>query len=109
MNRANIRAVIVTVSDTAAAGGRVDVSIFADGAALQVRVRDDGVGLPAEWSFERDAGVGLKNVADRLEHIYGTPNLLQLVRVPTGGAEVQIVLPGSAAEGANTADRRPGR
>ena len=48
------------------------MSIVADDPALKIRVRDDGVGLPADWSFERDAGVGLRNVADRLEHIYGT-------------------------------------
>jgi signal transduction histidine kinase len=90
---------------TRLSGGRVDVSIAADDSTLQVRVRDDGVGLPPEWSFDRDAGVGLKNVADRLEHIYGTPNLLKLVRVPAGGVEVQIALPVPPAGPANTADK----
>jgi signal transduction histidine kinase len=80
------------------------VSIVDDGSALQIRVRDDGVGLPAEWSFERDAGVGLKNVADRLEHIYGTPHLMKLVRVPTGGVEVQIAVPEPPAGRANTTE-----
>jgi signal transduction histidine kinase len=80
------------------------VSIVADDPTLQIRVRDDGVGLPAEWRFERDAGVGLKNVADRLEHIYGTANLLKLDRVPTGGVEVQIALPGPPPGRAGTAD-----
>ena len=77
---------------------------LADDPALKIRVRDDGVGLPPEWSFERDAGVGLRNVADRLEHIYGTPNLLTLVRVPTGGVEVQIDLPGPPAGRPNVVD-----
>ena len=59
-------------------GGRVDIT--ATGTPAQrssVRVRDDGVGLPADWSFERDAGVGLRNVAARLEHLYGRPGLLR--------------------------------
>ena len=89
---------------TRLSGGRVDVSIAAVDSTLQVRVRDDGVGLPPEWSFERNAGVGLKNVADRLEHIYGTPDLLKLERIPAGGVEVQIVLPVPPAGRANTAD-----
>ena len=62
-------------------------------ATLSVRVRDDGVGLPAKWTFERDAGVGLRNVAARLEHIYGRPELLRVVPVATGGVEVQIDVP----------------
>jgi LytS/YehU family sensor histidine kinase len=89
---------------TRLSGGRVDVSIVAEGPALKIRVRDDGVGLPPEWSFERDAGVGLRNVADRLEHIYGTPNLLKLGRIPTGGVEVQIEVPGPPAGRPATAD-----
>ena len=74
-------------------GGRVDITATGTPATLSVRVRDDGVGLPAEWSFERDAGVGLRNVAARLEHIYGRPGLLRVVPVATGGVEVRIDLP----------------
>ena len=36
-------------------------------------------GCRADWSFERDAGVGLRNVAARLEHLYGRPGLLRVV------------------------------
>ena len=89
---------------TRLSGGRVDVSVAADDRALRIRVRDDGVGLPPEWSFEHNAGVGLRNVAARLEHIYGRPNLLKLVPVPTGGAEVQIDLPGPPAGRPHVAD-----
>jgi LytS/YehU family sensor histidine kinase len=74
-------------------GGRVDVSVTAKGPTLNIRVRDDGVGLPPDWSFDRNAGVGLRNVADRLEQIYGTPGLLKLTPVATGGVDVQIDLP----------------
>jgi two-component system, LytTR family, sensor kinase len=89
---------------TRLSGGRVDVSIVADDPALKIRVRDDGVGLPPQWSFERDAGVGLRNVAARLEHIYGTPDLLKLVPVATGGVEVQIDVPGPPAGRPHVAD-----
>jgi signal transduction histidine kinase len=69
------------------------VSITAKGRALSIRVRDDGVGLPPDWSFDRDAGVGLRNVADRLEQMYGTSGLLRITAVATGGVDVQIDLP----------------
>ena len=46
------------------------------GAGLPIRVRDDGVGLPPGWSFERDAGVGLRNVSARLGHLCGRPGLI---------------------------------
>jgi len=91
---------------TRLSGGRVDVSVAVDDRALRIRVRDDGVGLPPDWSFERNAGVGLRNVAARLEHIYGRPNLLKVVPVPTGGVEVQIDLPEPPAARPNVADPR---
>ena len=92
---------------TACQEGTVDVSIAADDPALKIRARRC-VGLPSEWSFERDAGVGLRNVADRLEHIYGTPNLLKLVPIPTGGVEVQIDLPGRRRDDRTSSTRRCG-
>jgi hypothetical protein len=77
-------------------GGRVEV--IATGAAdtLILRIRDDGVGLRRDWSFERDAGVGLGNVAARLEHLYGRRGLMQVVSLPSGGVEVRIELPRTA-------------
>ena len=47
--------------------------------------------------FERDAGVGLSNVASRLEHLYGQPNLLKLVPLASGGVEARIDLPSPPA------------
>ena len=45
------------------AGGAVEVSATRTGSILKLRVRDNGVGLPAGWQLPRDGGVGLKNVA----------------------------------------------
>jgi sensor histidine kinase YesM len=80
-------------------GGRVEVSATGDRSTIRVRVRDDGVGLPAGWDFGRDAGVGLRNVAARLEHLYGRPGLLRLVPVASGGVDVQIDLPRASPAG----------
>ena len=75
-------------------GGRVEVTVAGTPSSLSIRVRDDGVGLPDDWSFDRHAGVGLRNVAARLAHLYGRPNLLTLAPVAGGGAEARIDLPG---------------
>ena len=45
---------------TRLSGGNVDVSVIASGRALQIRVRDDGVGLPQDWSLEPRRRCGLE-------------------------------------------------
>src|SRR5439155_21473753 len=57
------------------ASGCVDVEVrlaadAAVGEQLRVRVRDDGVGLPPGWRTGNQRGVGLRNVAARLEALY---------------------------------------
>jgi two-component system, LytTR family, sensor kinase len=74
-------------------GGHVDVSAARNASFLKLRVRDDGVGLRSGWQFQRNAGVGLRNVAARLEHLYGVSNLLRVAPVPSGGVEVQLDIP----------------
>jgi two-component system, LytTR family, sensor kinase len=80
-------------------GGRIEVTATGNSSAIRIRVRDDGVGLPPGWRFESDAGVGLRNVAARIEHLYGRPGLLRVVSLTSGGVEVQIDLPGEPATG----------
>jgi signal transduction histidine kinase len=74
-------------------GGRVDVTAARDDSILQLRVRDNGVGLRPGWQFPRDAGVGLTNVASRLEHLYGRSDLLAIAPAAGGGVEVRLDLP----------------
>ena len=74
-------------------GGHVEVTATRDRPVLRLRVRDNGVGLRAGWQFPRDAGVGLRNVASRLEHLYGRTNLLRIGPGASGGVDVQIDLP----------------
>jgi LytS/YehU family sensor histidine kinase len=75
------------------AGGHVDVSATKDASVLELRVRDNGVGLRPGWQFPRDAGVGLTNVASRLEHLYGRSDLLAVAPWDGGGVEVRLDLP----------------
>ena len=74
-------------------GGRVDVTVQREGSLLKVRVLDDGVGLPPGWQPGKNGGVGLSNIASRLEHLYGRSDIFRLISRPTGGVEVQLDLP----------------
>ena len=75
------------------AGGHVEVTAVRNGSTVALRVRDDGVGLPQGWQFDRDAGVGLRNVASRLEHLYGSSNLIHVAPNGSRGVAVHIELP----------------
>jgi two-component sensor histidine kinase len=51
-------------------GGSITVSArLADG-HLQIRVADDGVGLPPNWRMESSSGLGLRVTRERLEALY---------------------------------------
>ena len=71
----------------------VEVTANRNGRMLKLRVRDNGVGLRTGWSFERHAGIGLRNVTARLEHLYGPGEFMRIVPNPSGGVEVQLDLP----------------
>ena len=72
--------------------GHVEVVAFRNGPLLSLRVRDDGVGLPNGWQFSRDAGIGLRNIASRLEHLYGRSDIFRMVSASPQGVEAQIDL-----------------
>jgi signal transduction histidine kinase len=75
------------------AGGHVEVSAWHEGQTLWIRVRDNGAGLPDQWQFPRDAGIGLRNIASRLEHLYGRTNLLQIGPAIPEGVEANVEVP----------------
>lgn len=79
-------------------GGTVVVTARRIESELEVRVCDDGVGLPQGWSLETSAGLGLSLTRDRLAGLY--PNAagrLEVRRWDDGGTEVEIRLPLAAA------------
>jgi len=53
-----------------AQASRVDIDVRADGERIAVSVRDDGVGLPADWS--RPGHFGLKGLDERVAQLGGT-------------------------------------
>jgi two-component system LytT family sensor kinase len=74
-------------------GGAITVSARRDGALLRIVVEDDGPGLPKEEAHPRRRGVGLANIRERLELIYGqSAGLVARNREPHG-CRVELYLP----------------
>ena len=75
-------------------GGRVEVTAARDGAAVLLRVVDDGAGLAGMAAAANDApggGVGLANSRARLRHLYEARATLDLVPGPQRrGAEARL-------------------
>jgi two-component system, LytTR family, sensor kinase len=77
-----------------AAGGTVTVQAARDDGRLEIRVLDDGVGLPPGWSMETSAGLGLSITRERIAGLH--PNGASRFAVHNraeGGTEVEISLP----------------
>src|SRR5215813_5672469 len=77
-----------------ASGGTVIVSANQVGDRLDIRVLDDGVGLPAGWTLESSGGVGLSVTRQRVAGLYPDEETCFAVnRRASGGTEVEISLP----------------
>jgi LytS/YehU family sensor histidine kinase len=77
-----------------AAGGTVTVTARPAGDRLEIRVQDDGVGLPQGWQLETGAGVGLSVTRERIAELH--PNGSSRFTVTSrfsGGTNVDISLP----------------
>ncbi|MDX1418912.1 MAG: histidine kinase [Rubricoccaceae bacterium] len=73
---------------------------------VEVTVTDSGVGIPALFAAGDGAtpeappdfyGIGLRNVADRLEQLYGRDDLLTMESAPGDGTVVRLLLPAPSA------------
>jgi nitrate/nitrite-specific signal transduction histidine kinase len=69
---------------------------------LQIKIIDDGVGLPRNWQLESSSGVGVRVTRERLEALYPELDELRFAIRPrqSGGTEVVIQIPfhGSAGK-----------
>jgi two-component system LytT family sensor kinase len=77
-----------------AGGGTVTVTARSAGDRLEIRVQDDGVGLPKGWQLETGAGVGLSVTRERIAELH--PNGSSRFTVTSrfnGGTNVDISLP----------------
>jgi signal transduction histidine kinase len=69
--------------------GRIDVRIAVAGARLRCTIEDDGVGIAPDF----EQGVGLANVASRLQLLYPQDHALRIEARTGGGTRVAIDLP----------------
>jgi LytS/YehU family sensor histidine kinase len=77
-----------------ASGGTVIVSANRLADRLDIRVLDDGVGLPAGWTLDSSCGLGLSVTRQRVAGLYPDGETAFAVkRRATGGTEVAISLP----------------
>jgi two-component system, LytTR family, sensor kinase len=85
-----------------AGGGTLTLSAERVGDELHVRVCDDGVGLPADWSSQSPVGLGLSITRERISGLYpdGSTHFSICPRA-TGGTEVEIHFPLRLAEEAH--------
>jgi signal transduction histidine kinase len=82
-----------------ASGGTVTVIAQHGPGQLEIRVADDGVGLPTGWTLETSSGMGLSVTRERILGLYPDGNSSFSVRPRSGGGtEVEIVLPLRFAE-----------
>ncbi|MCE9667950.1 histidine kinase [Myxococcus stipitatus] len=76
------------------AAGALSIRARGQGDRLSLVVEDDGPGLPAAFSLERGAGIGLSNTRERLARLYGAEGRLELTaRVEGTGTVARVELP----------------
>ena len=78
--------------------GLLEIAAHRDGDTLCIAMRDDGPGLPPDWSLASSAGSGLRNVVERLEGLYAGRSRFELTNDASGGTRVLLSLPFSETQ-----------
>ena len=91
--------------------GRIEILAARRSDRLDLRIRDDGPGIPGEAETALREGVGLANTAARLEQLYGRGHRFDLGNRREGGFEVALEIPfrprGEAPAAASPEGREP--
>lgn len=77
-------------------GGTITLSSCMEGERVRIEVADDGVGMtvrPQTSLKHRGAGIGMKNVRERLEVLYGNQAHFDVQSCPGRGTRVVIEIP----------------
>jgi two-component system, LytTR family, sensor kinase len=73
------------------ANGRIEIQAVRQNGWLQLRVHDNGPGIPPTAQLK--LGIGLKNTQARLAQLYGASHRFELKNADDGGLEVSITVP----------------
>lgn len=79
--------------EPAAAGARVDVRAVLAGDSVVISVTDTGVGFTTTESSEIGGGLGLSNIAQRLQAIYGVDAHVKLTQNTPNGCVAMLTIP----------------
>jgi two-component system LytT family sensor kinase len=82
-------------------GGTVTLRSHLNGDRVLIEVADDGVGIgnhPGSALRRAGAGIGMKNVQERLEVLYGNQAHFNVVSNPGRGTLVSIEIPANLPE-----------
>jgi signal transduction histidine kinase len=85
--------------------GNVHLSARRAGDRLLIEVEDNGIGLPEAWRLEDHAGIGLSNIARRLQELYGSEHNFLVGNRAGGGVRVEASLPFRCGSQAATTGR----
>jgi two-component system, LytTR family, sensor kinase len=80
--------------------GRIVIASRREGDDLVLEIRDNGRGLPTEDAFRE--GVGLRNIRERVEQLYGRRARFNLVPALGGGTLATLRFPFSQCDAAQT-------
>ena len=74
--------------------GTVRIEARVEGADLMLSVGDDGIGMSGSvLAHVYERGIGLRNLRERMERLYGPAHLPQITSAPGGGTQVRLRLP----------------
>jgi LytS/YehU family sensor histidine kinase len=71
----------------------VHIRAFVEKETLALEVSDDGPGLPEDWEEKARRRVGLGNVRQRLQMMYGDASSLELLPASPNGLTVRLGIP----------------
>jgi two-component system, LytTR family, sensor kinase len=74
-------------------GGTIWINARLDGRHLDIRVKDNGLGIRNSVGNLPRAGLGLRTTRERLIALYGNDQSLDVDNVPGGGVEARIRIP----------------
>jgi len=76
-----------------ACGGKLEIRAQRVGDTVQLAVIDDGVGYELSGPNELPKGIGLSNIREQLERLYGDLHTFEVTTAPNAGFAVRISIP----------------
>src|ERR1044072_4310040 len=73
--------------------GLLLIKSYCENGNVEIKVTDEGPGLPPGWHIEKSEGIGLTNTNERLKHLYGTAFHFELSDGVKGGTTASITIP----------------